>query len=236
MEADADAGLNPDRPRGLVHGKTLLARLHQFAGPRLWAGGSRAGPRLVGGAAKATTGATNAIIRREAFTSGPPACPRWRAASPRSGGHILSHDFVEAAPDSAGAGWSVIIARRSRRPLSRRTPPSIIDFAVRGPPAGAKAICSMARIVSAAGLHWVSRFHLLTGIFSYVASLLWLLLIVVGLALAVQRRASRPPDYFQEPLSALPRLGPQVDPEARGCNSSASPRSLLLGPEDHRSP
>ena len=220
MEADPDAGLIQTVPR-LVHGKTLLARLQQFAG-RVY------GPVIASGLAwwsgrEGNYWGHNAIIRRVAFTgaAGLPLLP----GKPPFGGHILSHDFVEAALIRR-AGWTVIIADDLDGSYEE-TPPSIIDFAVRDR-RWCQGNLQHARIVPTAGLHWVSRFHLVTGIFSYVASLLWLLLIVAGLALAVQAHFT-PPDYFQEPYQIFPTW-PQVDPELE-LQLLGFTALLLLGPK-----
>ena len=144
----------------------------------------------------------NAIIRRRGLHRGRPAC-RISPGKPPFGGHILSHDFVEAALIRR-AGWTVQHRRRSRRLLrGERRPRSSTSPCATA--AGARATCSTRRIVGARGLHWVSRFHLVIGIFSYVASPLWLLLILAGLALAVQAQFT-PPGIFQGALPALPDL------------------------------
>jgi membrane glycosyltransferase len=220
MEADPDAGLIQTVPR-LVHGKSLLARLHQFAG-RVY------GPVIASGLAwwsgrEGNYWGHNAIIRREAFTgaAGLPVL----SGKPPFGGHILSHDFVEAALIRR-AGWTVIIADDLHGSYEE-TPPSIIDFAVRDR-RWCQGNLQHARIVPAKGLHWVSRFHLITGIFSYVASLLWMLLIVCGLLLAVQVRATTL-DYFQNPYQPFPTW-PQIDPQLE-LQLLAFTVVLLLGPK-----
>jgi membrane glycosyltransferase len=220
MEADPDAGLIQTVPR-LVHGKSLLARLHQFAG-RVY------GPVIASGLAwwsgrEGNYWGHNAIIRREAFT-GAAGLPLL-SGKPPFGGHILSHDFVEAALIRR-AGWTVIIADDLQGSYEE-TPPSIIDFAVRDR-RWCQGNLQHARIVPAKGLHWVSRFHLVTGIFSYAASLLWLLLIVCGLLLAVQVRATTL-DYFQNPYQPFPTW-PQIDPQLE-LQLLAFTAVLLLGPK-----
>jgi membrane glycosyltransferase len=220
IEADPDAGLIQTVPR-LVHGNSLLARLHQFAG-RVY------GPVIAAGLAwwsgrEGNYWGHNAILRREAFTAaaGLPLLP----GAPPFGGHVLSHDFVEAALIRR-AGWTVRIADDLEGSYEE-TPPSIIDLAIRDR-RWCQGNLQHARIITARGLHWVSRFHLVTGIVSYVASLLWLLLILAGLALAVQARFT-PPDYFQEPYQLFPtwpRLDPELELRLLGFTAV-----LLLGPK-----
>src|SRR6185295_5913277 len=188
MEADPDAGLIQTVPR-LIHGRTAFARLQQFAG-RVY------GPVIATGLAWWTGSegnywGHNAIIRRRAFTesAGLPDLP----GSAPFGGHILSHDFIEAALIRR-AGWTVRIASDIAGSYEE-CPPSIVDFAARDR-RWCQGNLQHARIIGARGLHWISRFHLVSGIFSYAASPLWLLLMVAGLALAVQAHFT-PPDYFE---------------------------------------
>ena len=172
----------------------------------------------------------NAIIRRKAFTeaAGLPDLP----GRPPFGGHIMSHDFVEAALIRR-AGWTVRIASDIRGSYEE-CPPSIIDFAARDR-RWCQGNLQHARIVGARGLHWVSRFHLVSGIFSYVASPLWLLLILAGLALGVQSIFT-PPNYFEDPYQLFPTW-PRID-SALQVELLALALILLLGPKvfglDHR--
>jgi membrane glycosyltransferase len=201
MDSDADAGLIQTVPR-LVHGRTAFARLQQFAG-RLY------GPVLAAGLAwwagpEGNYWGHNAILRRRAFTeaAGLPSLP----GRPPFGGDILSHDFVEAALIRR-AGWAVRIADDVAGSYEE-SPPSLLDFAARDR-RWCQGNLQHARIVRAAGLHWVSRLHLLNGIFSYLASLLWLLLIVASLGMAVQASFT-PLDYFEEPFQLFPTW-PRID-------------------------
>ena len=67
------------------------------------------------------------------------------------------------------------------------------------------------KIVGAKGLHWVSRVHLIQGIMSYLASPLWLLLLLAGLILATVARHVTP-NYFPDSFSLFPSW-PVFDPE-----------------------
>ncbi|MBN8772313.1 MAG: glucans biosynthesis glucosyltransferase MdoH, partial [Thiobacillus sp.] len=201
MEADRDAGLIQTVPR-LVHGKTVFARLHQFAS-RIY------GPAIATGLAWWVGGegnywGHNAIIRRRAFTeaAGLPDLP----GKAPFGGHILSHDFVEAALIRR-AGWTVKIADDIQGSYEE-TPPSLVDFAIRDR-RWCQGNLQHVGVLPARGLHWVSRFHLVSGILSYLASFLWLLLIAAGFGLAVQAYFT-PPDYFSDPHQLFPTW-PQID-------------------------
>jgi membrane glycosyltransferase len=93
------------------------------------------------------------------------------------GGHILSHDFIEAAL-LRRRGWSV----RTIASLGgsyEETPPTLLDAAVRDR-RWCQGNLQHARVLTAAGLHWVSRLHLALGIFAYLAPALWLALVVCG--------------------------------------------------------
>jgi len=195
MEADPDTGLIQTIPQ-LINGTTLMARLQQFA---TCVYGPIVGTGLAWWTHKeGNFWGHNAIIRTEAFMSSA-GLPNLKGTPP-FGGHILSHDFVEAALIRR-AGWSVVIA--SDLPGSyEECPPSIIDLAVRDR-RWCQGNLQHSRVVTAKGLHWVSRSHLLTGIMSYISSPLWLLLILSGLALSLQVQFIRP-EYFSDEFSLFP--------------------------------
>jgi membrane glycosyltransferase len=172
MDADPRLGLLQTVP-SIVNAATAFARLQQFAN-RLY------GPVFAGGQAwwsgsEGNYWGHNAIIRVAAFA----ACARLpHLSGPRPfGGHILSHDFVEAALLRRG-GWAV----RTVTGLGgsyEECPPTLIDTAVRDR-RWCQGNLQHIRVLSAAGLHWISRLHLLNGVLAYVAPLLWLVLLVNG--------------------------------------------------------
>lgn len=187
MQADPDAGLIQTIP-ALIKGTTLMARVQQFAA-RFY------GPVIGTGLAwwvqkEGNFWGHNAIIRTEAFmkAAGLPHL----SGKPPFGGHILSHDFVEAALIRR-AGWSVKIAADLYGSYEE-CPPSIIDMAVRDR-RWCQGNLQHTRVLPAKGLHWVSRMHLVTGIMSYLSSPFWLMLILSGLLLALQAHYIRP-EYF----------------------------------------
>jgi membrane glycosyltransferase len=67
------------------------------------------------------------------------------------------------------------------------------------------------RLLPAAGLHPLSRLHLAMGVMSYLASPLWLLFLLSGMALALHAYLV-PPDYFVNRWSLFPDW-PRIDPE-----------------------
>lgn len=202
MENDPDAGLIQTVPR-LHRGTTLVARLQQFAA-RVY------GPVLASGLAwwtgrEGNFWGHNAVIRSRAFmqSCGLPELP----GRPPSGGPILSHDFVEAAL-LRRAGWSVRIADDLQGSYEA-CPATLVDLAVRDR-RWCQGNLQHARVLRARGLHWVSRFHLLSGIFSFVSSPVWLLFLLGALALGVQNEFARP-EYFTRSFSLFP-VWPHIDP------------------------
>jgi membrane glycosyltransferase len=202
MEQDPDAGLIQTVPR-LHGGTTLVARMQQFAG-RVY------GPVLASGLAwwtgrEGNFWGHNAIVRARAFmeSAGLPELP----GRPPFGGPILSHDFVEAAM-LRRAGWSVLLADDLQGSYES-SPATLVDLAVRDR-RWCQGNLQHARVLRAKGLSWVSRFHLMTGILTFVSSPLWLLFILATLALGVQDELTRP-EYFTRSITLFPAW-PHMDP------------------------
>ena len=74
----------------------------------------------------------------------------------------------------------------------------------------------------------MSRSHILTGIMSYLASPLWLLLILSGLALTLQAHYIRP-EYFKDEFQLFPSW-PRIDPE-RALALFGLTMGVLFGPK-----
>ena len=203
MAADPSAGIIQSLP--LLHNRwTPYARMTQFAG-RIY------GPVVAAGLSAwhgrdGNYWGHNAIIRTCAFAAAA-GLPELTGRKP-FGGHILSHDFIEAAL-MRRAGWGVYMLPQLRGSYEE-TPPSLIDLASRDR-RWAQGNLQHIKIVGARGLHWVSRVHLLQGIMSYLASPLWLLLLTAGMGLALIARYTEP-NYFPDGLSLFPAW-PVFDPE-----------------------
>ena len=203
MAADPKSGIIQSLPL-LQNRWTPFARMTQFAG-RVY------GP-LVAAGLSAWHGRDgnywghNAIIRTRAFAE---ACglPELKGRKP-FGGHVLSHDFVEAALIRR-AGWAVYMLPALTGSYEE-TPPCLIDLATRDR-RWAQGNLQHMKIVGAKGLHWVSRVHLIQGIMSYLASPLWLMLLLAGLLLATVARHTTP-NYFPDSFSLFP-VWPVFDPE-----------------------
>ena len=195
MQAEPDLGLLQTVPR-LAGRRSLFARLQQFAGAAY-------GPLVAEGVAAwqgddGNFWGHNAIIRTEAFAA---ACglPDLRGVKP-FGGPIMSHDFVEAAL-LRRAGWKVRMDARLGGSWEE-APPGLVEFAQRDR-RWAQGNLQHLGIIGAAGLAWPNRAHFAIGIMSYLASPLWLMLILVGLAIALQAHFIRP-EYFTQEFQLFP--------------------------------
>ncbi len=177
MDADPDLGLVQVPPK-LVRGRTLFARMLQFAG-ELYGPLAAAGTAFWSGDGGNYWG-HNAIIRTHAFMAhcGLPELPG-RAPF---GGAILSHDFVEAALLQR-AGYKVRIAWDLGGSFEE-PPPTLEEFLARDR-RWCQGNLQHLRIVAARGLRSASRIHLLIGIFSYLTSPLWLLFLMLSVARAI---------------------------------------------------
>jgi membrane glycosyltransferase len=82
------------------------------------------------------------------------------------------------------------------------SPPSLIDIAVRDR-RWAQGNLQHMKIIGTAGLSFMSRLHLGIGIMSYLSSPLWLLMLSIGFALALQAHFLRP-EYFSQDFQLFP--------------------------------
>jgi membrane glycosyltransferase len=194
MQADPALGILQTAPQ-LIGARTFFGRLQQFAACVY-------GPVITRGLA-AWSGDSgnywghNAIIRIQAFAENC-GLPILKGRKP-FGGHILSHDFVEAALMRRG-GWKVRMADCGGS--WEESPPSLIDVAIRDR-RWAQGNLQHMKILGTAGLSFTSRLHLGIGIMSYLSSPLWLLMLGVGFALAVQSHLIRP-EYFNHDFQLFP--------------------------------
>ncbi|SEP74339.1 membrane glycosyltransferase [Faunimonas pinastri] len=195
MEADPRLGILQTVP-ALAGGTSVFARMQQFAG-RIH------GPIVARGLASWSGSdgnywGHNAIIRTAAFAAccGLPELPGRKPF----GGPIMSHDFVEAAL-MRRAGWRVEMANDLFGSWEE-SPPSLIDVAVRDR-RWAQGNLQHASVIPTRGFVWASRMHFITGIMSYLASPLWLALIIAGLSLSAQAQFIRP-EYFSSNFQLFP--------------------------------
>jgi membrane glycosyltransferase len=203
MEAHPGVGLIQTLPV-VVNARTLFAKLQQFSG-RLY------GPLIAAGIAwwhgsEGNYWGHNAIIRVRAFAQGA-GLPDLGGRRKPFGGHILSHDFVEAAL-MRREGWAIRMVPDLGGSFEE-CPPSLLDFAARDRRWCQGNLQHLA-VLPARGLHWVSRLHLLTGIGSYLTAPLWLLFLVLGILISLQAQFVRP-EYFPKGFSLFPKW-PAQDP------------------------
>jgi membrane glycosyltransferase len=220
MEADPDSGIIQTLPL-IVNRNTLFARLQQFAA-RIYGPVIAAGVSITMGRDGNYWG-HNAIIRTKAFAAhcGLPVL----RGRPPFGGHILSHDFVEAAL-MRRAGYAVYMLPELGGSYEE-CPPSLIDLSMRDR-RWCQGNLQHSRVLPAKGLHPMSRQHLVTGIMAYAASPLWLAQLIVGLLIVVQASYVKP-EYFPVAFTLFPAW-PRFDPE-RSLHLFAITMAILLLPK-----
>lgn len=190
LEANPDLGLIQTLPV-VAGGRTLFARLQQFAGAcygTLHARGLAAWHGRSG-----NYWGHNAIIRVEAFAEA--ARLPVLSGKPPFGGHLLSHDFIEAA-FLRRAGWGVRFDADLEGSYEE-APPSLVETIVRDR-RWCQGNLQHVRVLGARGVRTASRLHLLQGIYAYLSAPVWFALIICGLGLALQVQLVQP-DYFAEP-------------------------------------
>jgi membrane glycosyltransferase len=195
MEANPQVGIVQAPPLP-INRRSLFGRIHQFAmqayslifitGLNFWQGGA------------ANYWGHNAIIRIEPFVR---HCrlPKLPGKEPL-GGAILSHDFVEAA-FMRRAGWKVYLASELRGSYEEM-PSSLIGYAARDR-RWCQGNLQHARLLFTPGFHTVNRVHILMGLMSYLASPLWLLLLVLTTIEGIREKVG-PHEYFPHARSLFP--------------------------------
>jgi membrane glycosyltransferase len=180
MERNPDVGLIQTVPE-VVNGRTVFARMQQFAG-RVY------GPVVAYGVAwwhgaESNYWGHNAVIRTLAFAenAGLPALPGRRPF----GGHVLSHDFVEAALMRRG-GWATHMVPYLSGSYEEG-PPTLTDLLIRDR-RWCQGNLQHAKIVTTPGLHWVSRMHMMIGIGHYFTAPMWAMLMLIGVAIPLLGR------------------------------------------------
>lgn len=190
LAAAPGIGLIQTLPK-IIHGESLYSRIQQFANHCY-------GPIYAKGLAfwhgrNSNFWGHNAIIRTRAFAEscGLPVLP----GKAPFGGHVLSHDFMEAATLQR-AGWGVRFDTDLRESFEE-APPSLLDVIIRDR-RWCQGNLQHKAFVLARGFTLPTRIHLLSGIMSYLSAVFWFLLIVVGFAIALQAYFVRP-EYFANP-------------------------------------
>jgi membrane glycosyltransferase len=164
-------------PIALAGGETLFARALQFASSLCGALFTRGLSRWSGPTANYY--GHNAVIRVQAFLECC-ALPRLKGQPPL-GGHILSHDFVEAALLCRG-GWDVRLAHDLSGSFEG-LPPTLPQYVARDR-RWCQGNLQHLRVAAATGLSPMSRLHLLLGVASYLAGPAWLSFLTLGVVLS----------------------------------------------------
>lgn len=168
MDQDPKLGLLQTVPK-VILARTLFGRTMQFSASYLSPSFARGASLMQGG--EGPYWGHNAIVRMRAFAAscGLPVL----SGKPPFGGHILSHDYVEAALLSR-AGWKVIVDPNLEGSFEEG-PENLIEYAKRDR-RWCQGNLQHRRLVGAPGLKLWSRFTFVQGIMAYLASPLWLLL------------------------------------------------------------
>ncbi|KFE35727.1 glucans biosynthesis glucosyltransferase MdoH [Thioclava atlantica] len=150
----------------------------------------------------------NAIVRTRAFAEscGLPAL----RGEPPFGGHVMSHDYVEAAL-LARKGWTVRLDDDLGGSFEEG-PENMVDHAKRDR-RWCQGNLQHARIIGAPGLKGWSRFVFAQGIMAYIAPLFWLGFLAASISAPL---FVPPPDYFPEPYWPFPYFPPSEASKAIG--------------------
>jgi membrane glycosyltransferase len=177
MDADPRLGLLQTVPN-IVAARTLFGRVMQFSAAYMSPTFAR-GASLMQGKEGPYWG-HNAIVRVRAFAAscGLPVL----SGSPPFGGHILSHDYVEAALLSR-AGWTVK-CDPSLMGSFEEGPENLIEYAKRDR-RWCQGNLQHSRLLLAPGLKIWSRFTFIQGIMAYAASPVWLALLAASIWAAI---------------------------------------------------
>lgn len=199
MEANPSVGIIQTAPR-LTGAKTLFARFQQFAN-RIHGEISSAGLNFWQ-QGNGNYWGHNAIIRLRPFIE-KCALPELPGKS-ALGGRVLSHDFVEAAL-MRKAGYEVWLAYDMEESYEE-LPQTLLDFAQRDR-RWCQGNLQHSWIASFGSIPFLSRIHMLNGIYAYLAAPLWLVFITVSTLIAYSWENSaltllpRPELFFFSPGS-----------------------------------
>lgn len=176
MDQDPRLGLLQTVPQ-VIHAHSLFGRVMQFSSAYLSPYFAR-GTALMQGEEGPYWG-HNAIVRVKAFAAscGLPVL----SGKPPAGGHILSHDYVEAALLSR-AGWKVEVDPYLGGSFEEG-PENLIEYAKRDR-RWCQGNLQHRRVLGAPRLKFWSRFTFVQGIMAYAASPLWLTLLVSSILAA----------------------------------------------------
>jgi membrane glycosyltransferase len=205
MEAAPDLGLLQSLPH-IVRAKSRFGRAMQFSAA-FYSPAFARGLAMMQGRSGPFWG-HNALVRVRAFAEscGLPTL----SGPPPFGGHILSHDYVEAAL-LARAGWKVRLDDDLQGSYEEG-PENIVDHAKRDR-RWCQGNLQHMRLLGAPGLYGWSRFVFLQGIFAYIAPVFWLAFIVASI---IAPYFAPGPNYFPDPDWPFPVFPPDASFKAIG--------------------
>ncbi|MDV2967988.1 glucans biosynthesis glucosyltransferase MdoH [Nitratireductor aquimarinus] len=217
MDDDPRLGLLQTLPK-IVHARSFFGRAMQFS-TGYYSPIYTRGLAALQGTAGPFWG-HNAIVRTRAFAQscGLPEL----SGRPPFGGHILSHDYVEAALLTRN-GWTVRVDPDLTGSYEEG-PDNVVDFAKRDR-RWCQGNLQHGRVVVAPGLKPWSRFVFVQNIMAYVASPLWALFIIASIAAPTLKGV---PDYFPEP--GLSAVFPRVE-QGLALTLLVGVFGLLIGPK-----
>lgn len=198
MQAEPRLGLLQTLPT-IIHARSWFGRATQFAATLHSPTFARGLASLQGG--EGPFWGHNAIVRTRAFAQscGLPEL----SGRPPFGGHILSHDYVEAAL-LARNDW-IVRLDTDLGGSYEEGPENLIDFAKRDR-RWCQGNLQHARLLMSPGLKGWSRFVFAQGIMAYMASPVWALFLVFSI---IAPAFVGEPDYFPNP--SMPPVFPRVE-------------------------
>jgi len=193
MEADEKLGLLQTLPT-IIHARSFFGRAMQFSASYFSPVFARGVAMLQGN--EGPFWGHNALVRVRAFAE---SCglPQL-SGKPPFGGHIMSHDYVEAAL-LARAGWKVRLDPDLTGSFEE-APENLLEHAKRDR-RWCQGNMQYVKLLLAPNMRLWSRFVFAQGIMAYLASPIWLIFLVTSLASPFF--APRP-DYFPEPHFPFP--------------------------------
>jgi membrane glycosyltransferase len=218
MEADPGLGLLQTLPR-IAGARSRFGRIMQFSAS-LYSPIFARGLAQLQGTAGPFWG-HNALVRVRAFAESchlPPLSGR-----PPFGGHILSHDYVEAAL-LARRGWRVRLDPDLGGSYEGG-PEDLLEYAKRDR-RWCQGNLQYTRLLHTPGLAWWSRFSLLQAVMAYVVPVLWFALIVTTVPAVL---LELPPDYFPDGPALFPVF--PSDETAKAVGLAVGVVALLLLPK-----
>lgn len=185
MDDDPELALLQTQPL-IINRRTLFGRALQFSAALYSPFFSRGIAALQG--REGPFWGHNAIIRTRAFAQ---SCglPHL-SGQPPFGGHILSHDFVEAAL-LARDGWKVRVDPELEGSFEE-APSNLIEYAKRDR-RWCQGNLQHGRLVAAPRIAFWSRVAMISGIMAYAASPIWLVFLIVSMLDPILAPA---PNYF----------------------------------------